>query len=311
MMTMTYRIGRHADKTIAAQIIAPLTCRLLSAFHRNDVPMRFSTLRDALSDVEVKREEYVVEIIRVLRRFPHSLRVESKLIQDVAKCMGCDESQAARMYVLAFLLPKQDACVAYDPTGTHLHTYMQVCAGIATQREMAKTRVELILQALLRMELEDRCYFMCRALDVPFYYARGNECVLVSLAHYHEPFVREYCRVMRPFVRSEAALCRARDLVREDFNLFASALMRLPPTASYTRRMEKEIFGDETHAEPARVIWAFCSVWFIECAHTFRSRWSLSPATMKRLWIACKEGKTLTILETTSPFGSRGIWKSE
>lgn len=302
---MPYRIGKVADRTTPSQVVAPLTCCLLSAFDRHDVPVRFAVLRDALNDVEVRREEYVAEVARLLARVPNMLQIpESRLIRELAETLKAPHAAAARMYLLAFLLPKQDAYVAVWPRGTDLQTFMGVCAGIQKQRDLARARVDLVLQALLRLELEDRFFVAARTVDAPFYIERGNETAVVALAHYHVPFVDAFKRAVAPFVRD---LDRAHELVRADFNLFATALRRLPAaTSEPTRRMEVLIFGEAGHPEAARVVWAFCSVWAAECLDTFRAAWSLPPETLRRLWSLAREGRTLTLLEATRPFGSRG-----
>lgn len=304
---MPYRIGRSLEKNSPSQVVAPLTCYLLSAFDRHDVPIRFAVLRDALNDIEVRREEYISEVVRLLQRIPNMMCVEgSKFIRDLAETSLNKSPQvvATRMYLLAFLLPKQDAYIAMWPKGMDMQTYMQVCAGIQKQRDLARTRVDLILQTLLRLELEDRFWVVSRIIDAPFYVESGNPLVLVGLAHYHPPFVQEFKKTVKPFVRN---VDRAHELVSMDFNLFVAALQHLPPqTSDMTKRVEDQMFGAQGHPYASRIVWAFCSVWFVECYDTFRAVWNLPPETMKRLWSMSMQGKTITLLEATRPFGSSG-----
>lgn len=293
------------DRIIPAQVVAPRTCYILSAFDRTEVPERFSVLRDSINDIEVSRAEYVVKVVELLKLFPRVFEVESKLIKDLAENLKEPTKFAAQLYLVAFLLPKQDAYYAMCPKGGDVQVYMQVCAGINKQRELARSRIELVLQTLLRLELEDRFYVICRTVDSPFYVDDGDAVVVAGLAHYHPPFVVEFSKVVSPFVRSVA---RAAELVRLDFNVFASALQKLPPTSEATRRMERMIFGEAGHPEAGRIVWAMCSVWFIECLDTYRAVWDLPMETTRVLWTLCKEGKTLTLLEATRPFGSIGTW---
>ncbi len=298
-MTTTYRIGKPNDRTVPAQVIAPLTCCVLSAFDRVDVPSRFSVLRDSLNDVEVRREEYISEVVRHLNCVPRMFTTESELIKEIAGTLKVTVCEAARMYVLAYLVPKEDAYFALKPKGGDRTTFMQVCAGIHNQRELARARVDLILQSLLRLELEDRCLVVCGTLDAPFWFERGSELVVVALTHYSAKFVLDFKSAIKPFVRDAE---RAHELSRMDFNVFAAALQRLPPTSEATARMEELIFGDAKHPEAGRVAWAFCSIWCVQALDAFR--WNLSPEVLKRMWSLAKVGRAITVLEATKPFGS-------
>lgn len=306
---MSYRIGTSLERITPAQAVAPRTCYILSAFDRKDVPDRFSVLRESINDVEVSRDEYILKVVGMLELFPRvrPFDIDSKLLRDLADNLKETTKFAAQMYLMAFLLPKQDAYYAMCPKGVNIQVYMGVCAGINKQREMARSRIELIIQTLLRLELEDRFYMICRTIDSPFYIECGDAVVVAGLAHYHPPFVAAFTKTVEPFVRS---VSRAAELVRLDFNVFASALNALPPTSGITARMERMIFGDEGHPEAGRIVWAMSSKWFIECLDTYRATWDLSPDAMRKLWTLCKEGKTITLLEATRPFGSSGTWIS-
>lgn len=304
---MSYRIGTSLDRIIPAQNVAPRTCYILSAFDRKEVPERFSVLRDSINDIEVSRDDYVIKVMELLKLFPRVFEVDSKLIRDLAENLKETPKFAAQLYLVAFLLPKQDAYYAMCPKGGDIQVYMQVCAGINKQRELARSRIELILQTLLRLELEDRFYVICRTIDSPFYIEYGDAIVVAGLAHYHPPFVAKFIKAVSPFVRSTS---RAAELVTLDFNVFASALRQLPPRSEITRRMEKMIFGDEGHPEAGRIVWAMCSRWFLECLDTYRAVWDLPTETVRNIWTLSKAGKTITLLEATRPFGSNGTWIS-
>lgn len=301
---VSYRIGKVTDKSTAAQIVAPLTCWILSAFDRHDVPQRFSVLRDSINDFVVDRDGYVADVTRMLTVFfPRHLCVDdSKLIQDLAETMKCSVCEAACLYLTAFLIPRPEAYHARCPNGSALKTFMQVAAGISKQRDLARTRVDLVLRSLLKMELEDRFWVVARVVDAPFWLPGANEHAVVAMAHYHPPFVQEFKKTVRPFVRNVE---RVHELVSMDFDLFASALGRLPPTSEATKRMEDLIFPGG-HPEAGRVVWAFCSIWFLECLATYQRIWSLSGQTMRRLALLSREGRTITLLEATRPFGSVG-----
>ena len=185
-----------------------------------------------------------------------------------------------------------------------IQTFMGICAGISKNREMAMTRMDLILRTLLQMDIDNRFHVVARSIDAPFYIPYGNEHVILGLAHYHPRFVQRFREVVKPFIR-ESYLDRVYELVRMDFNLFASALVRVPCTSPSTKRMENLIFGEEGHPEAGRIVWTFCSIWFNEGLDTFRAVWNLSPEILRKLWIMAKEGKTMTLLESTRPFGSK------
>jgi hypothetical protein len=312
--TTTYRIGRIEDWSVPAQFVAPLTCYLLSAFAYNDVPIRFRCLRGTLTDVEVSREKYIAEVVRLMHVVPNSFKVDSVLLnKTIADGIEGKCSDAVRMYILAYLIPRREAYVALVPKAKDnaLNTFVGVCAGIANKRELARTRVDLILRSILKLDLDNRFYVVSRAIDAPFFIPHGNEHVIMSMAHYHPPFVAKFRQVVAPFVRS-GYLDRMHELVTLDFNVFASALARVPPRGSVsTIRMEHEMFGTEGHPEAGRIVWAFCSIWFDQCVtNTFGAQWNLSPETMRRMWRFAKEGRTMTVHEATRPFGS-SICKDE
>lgn len=305
-----YRIGKQMEKTVPAQAVAPLTCRLLSAFDRADVPVRFQGLRARLGDVGVTLVEYIKEVVSLLRRMPTRMNVDSALLRLVQDQVGCDTAEACKLYLLAYLVPKREAYGTYAGSETHLATFMSVGNGVNVDKDAALARVDLVLRELLRMELEDRCEVVLRLIDSPFYVERGSETALAALAHYHAPFVHKFKETARPFVRD---LDRAHELVRLDFDLFATTLRRLPARGSViTQRLERVLFPegeeDSEHEESSRVAWAFCSIWFVECVNTFK--WTLSPKTLRRIWSCAARGETLTLLEVTRPFGSKGTWVS-
>lgn len=301
----SFRIGNSLDRALVSQVVAPLTCCLLSAFDRIDVPVRFRTLRDSINDVKVTMYDYIRELVKLLLRVPLMISVDSVLLSQIATRIEGTVCDSARMYVLAYLIPKADAYHALSDRGPHLQTFMEVAAGIRANRERATARIDLILQALLRLEIEDRAFVVFRTIDAPFFFEKGNETAVLALAHYHPEFVTEFKKTVRPFVRS---LDRAHELVKIDFNVFTAALSRVPPTSDITSRLERILFPEETEAHPeaGRIAWAFCSTWFTHCLDTYRSCWNLSPESLKRMYSLSKQGKTITLLEATRPFGSIG-----
>lgn len=305
-MLTSYRIGRIEDQTVPIQFVARLTCSILSAFPRHDVPLRFRSMRDAITDVEVTREKYISDIVFRLNLIDKLLTVDSEIIRTIALRLNKPQIEAVKLYTLAYLVPRRDAYQTLAPkaTDSDMSVFMGVCSGIATERDMARARMDRVIRALLLLDLDNRFYTITRSIDAPFYTPYGNEHVILGLAHYHPPFVSEFRKAVEPFVRS-AYLQRVYDLVRMDFNLFASALMRVEPKSESTAQMEHMIFGEAGHPEGGRVVWAFCSIWFTECVNTFRTAWNLSQETVSRMYALSKEGRTITLLEATRPFGSR------
>lgn len=310
MMTTTnpsYRIGRIEDRSVPAQFVATFTCYLLSAFAYTDVPVRFRSLRSILTDVDVSRERYISDVVMLLHLIPDSFHVDSVLLKDIStKIESKHPGDAVRMYILAYLIPKRDAYVALAPKAKDaaLNTFVGVCNGMHTKRDVAKARMDLILRTLLQLDLDNRFYVVTRAIEAPLSVPYGNAYTILSLAHYSPKFVNRFREIVSPFVRAEY-LDRAHELVTTDFNIFASALVRVPSTGHpSTKRMELMLFGEKGHPEGGRIVWAFCSIWFDQCVTNTFPQWNLSYETMRTMWRISKEGRTMSVREATQPFGS-------
>jgi hypothetical protein len=307
-MIGAYRIGRIEDRTLPCQFITPLTCYILSAFPFQEVPLRFRGLRRVITDVEVARDKYISEIVMLLNLLPKSLSVDSELLRQISTSLQKPLVDAVKLYTLAYLVPRRDAYQTLVPKSNSdqaMNTFLGVCAGISNQRNLARARIDLILLAILSVELDNRFYTISRLIDSPFYIPAGNETVILCLTHYHLPFVKRFREVVSPFIRRRS-LDRVQELARLDFNLFVSALRRVPARSDpSTLRLETLFFGKEGHPEASRVVWSFCSIWFKESLCTFRSVWNLKPETLRLMHQLAMKGTTVNLLEATRPFGSK------
>lgn len=316
---MEWRIGKTSEKTVDAQSVAPLLCRVLSAMDETIVPFRYQRLKRSLLDVGVTKAVYVKEIVSLVRSFPNRISVESETIHDLKSKLQDDSDEikddfAVKAYVLAYMYNSTDAYKMWrnhsvgtiGPVETkRLTVYTGLLLGIRQNRTASAVPMETILTALLKCELVDRQAIVAKLVDAPFYFPYGNEFVMLSLAHYHPPFVSDYRNAVGQFVKSEESIDRVEWLVRRDFDLFCSTLMKIPGRFPYCKRFETAVWNEEGHPESGRIMFAFASIWAHKCLERFANQWNLTPSNEKTLWKMAKEGWTPTLYETTWPFGSR------
>lgn len=314
---MSWRIGKSTQKTVTAQAVAPITCRLLACTHPDWVPWRFEQSRKDLTDVAVSESDYIKEVVHLVSVFP-AIDVTSKTVSALLIELSADEPKvdiafAVKMYVLAYLTNTPnayrmwrrnsdgiDARQTYEPM--NVPVFNQLMNGLRVDREKSKRPMESILIGLLRAEMNNRCTIVRRVLDCPFYYEFAGEYVMLNLTHYEPAFVRDHRKSVLPLVRDVAALNRAEELMRNDFDLWCTVLLRIPPKTWASDRFEREV-GVIPDAD--RVMYAFCSKWVVDAMEVFKNQWNLESQTIARLCEMAEDGWTMNMYEATASFGSR------
>ena len=296
----------HAkEKTVPAQHVVELTCRIVSAFETRIVPDEFKDLHASLGFTAVEETDYVREIVALADRIPK--RVAASSSPDIEKLRGMFGDTAERVFLVAYLVNECDVYKRWQPKSyeTKYKHYCSLNHGIRLDRDKAARTMRSILAGLVRAELDDRVDVVCSIMDAPFFLDnRVNEFVVLGLAHYEPAWIRDFKTSVAPFVHSMRTLDRVQDIVHADVDTYMWTLGRVPPRFPHSKRFEIDVWGEETpHPEAGRIMYAFFSVWFQQALRVFR--WDLDPPVIRKLNALADRGWCPTMHEVTSPFGSR------